>query len=212
MAVSYVHRMIAEGEHQQQDFKMRVDDARKIARTLVAFANTDGGRLLIGVKDNGSVSGVRPDEEYHMLEAAADLYCRPRVPFEVQLWKADHRTVMEVSVAPSSLKPHLAETEPEEWKVYIRRGDQNLPAPGVLLEVWKHQDEARPLRYTHTEKEKRIFEQLSLRQEGLTVSQLTRAVRIPRPLMTKLLARFIRWQLIEMDFRQDQAVYRLKGS
>ena len=50
--------MIAEGEHQQQDFKTRIDDSRKIARTLVAFANADGGRMLIGVKDNGTVSGV----------------------------------------------------------------------------------------------------------------------------------------------------------
>ena len=68
--------MIAEGEHQQQDFKTRIDDSRKIARTLVAFANADGGRLLIGVKDNGTVSGVRVDEELHMVEAAAEMYCQ----------------------------------------------------------------------------------------------------------------------------------------
>ena len=49
----YIHALIAEGEHQQQDFKFEISDARKIAKTLSAFANTDGGRLLIGVKDNG---------------------------------------------------------------------------------------------------------------------------------------------------------------
>ena len=48
----YIHALIAEGEHQQQDFKFEISDARKIAKTLSAFANTDGGRLLIGVKDN----------------------------------------------------------------------------------------------------------------------------------------------------------------
>ncbi len=46
----YIHALIAEGEHQQQDFKFEISDARKIAKTLSAFANTDGGRLLIGVK------------------------------------------------------------------------------------------------------------------------------------------------------------------
>ena len=60
--MSFIIEMIAEGEHQQQDFKMRIEDTRKIARTLVAFANTDGGRLLIGVKDNGTVCGVVPEE------------------------------------------------------------------------------------------------------------------------------------------------------
>lgn len=209
MSVPYIHRMIAEGEHQQQDFKMRIDDSRKIARTLVAFANTDGGRLLVGVKDNGAVSGIRPDEEFHMIEAAAELYCNPRVSFDVQLWKSDHRTVMEVRVEPSQVRPHRAEAEPGLWKVYIRCGDQNLPAPGVLLEVWKHADQERPLHYAHTEREQRIFDFLAGQAVGVSLSQLTRTTRIPRPVMTRLLARFIRWGLIEMHFHQDQAVYSL---
>ena len=62
----YIHALIAEGEHQQQDFKFEISDARKIAKTLSAFANTDGGRLLIGVKDNGKIAGVRSEEEKYM--------------------------------------------------------------------------------------------------------------------------------------------------
>ena len=64
--MSFVLRMIAEGEHQQQDFKLRVDDAAKIAKTLCAFANSQGGRLLIGVRDSGEVAGCRVEEEFHM--------------------------------------------------------------------------------------------------------------------------------------------------
>ena len=45
-----IEELISQGEHQQQDFKFEVSDSKKIARTLSAFANTDGGRLLIGVK------------------------------------------------------------------------------------------------------------------------------------------------------------------
>ena len=73
----YLQQLIAEGEHQQQDFKFEISDARKIARSLSAFFNTDGGRLLIGVKDNGRIAGVRSEEEIYMIEAAAKLYCRP---------------------------------------------------------------------------------------------------------------------------------------
>ena len=58
-----IEELIAQGEHQQLDFKFEVSDSKKIARTLSAFANTDGGRLLIGVKDNGAIAGVRSDEE-----------------------------------------------------------------------------------------------------------------------------------------------------
>ena len=77
----YIHLLIAEGEHQRQDFKFEISDARKIAKTLSAFANTDGGRLLIGVKDNGKIAGVRSDEEQYMIEAAAQMYCQPEVNY-----------------------------------------------------------------------------------------------------------------------------------
>ena len=58
----YIHQLVAEGEHDHQDFKFEISDARKIARSISAFANTGGGRLLVGVKDNGKIAGVRSDE------------------------------------------------------------------------------------------------------------------------------------------------------
>ena len=62
----YIRFLIAQGEHVHQDFKFEISDARKIAKTLSAFANTEGGRLLIGVKDNGKIAGVRSDEEQYI--------------------------------------------------------------------------------------------------------------------------------------------------
>ena len=75
---------------------MRIDDAAKIARTLVAFANTDGGRLLIGVKDNGAVTGANQEEEYHMIDLAAGpianwpslLMCKSGRSKGVRSWKS----------------------------------------------------------------------------------------------------------------------------
>ena len=90
----YIHALIAEGEHQQQDFKFEISDARKIAKTLSAFSNTDGGRLLIGVKDNGKIAGVRSDEEQYMIEAAARLYCRPEVSYSTQTYQVEGRSVL----------------------------------------------------------------------------------------------------------------------
>ena len=72
-----IQRLVDEGEHQQQDFKFLISDARKIARSVSAFANRDGGRLLIGVKDNGTIAGVRNEEDVYVVEQAAQRYCRP---------------------------------------------------------------------------------------------------------------------------------------
>ncbi len=74
----YVHELVEQGEHVNQDFKFAVSDPRKIARSISAFANHSGGHLLIGVKDNGVIAGVRTaDEEIYVVEQAAERYCRP---------------------------------------------------------------------------------------------------------------------------------------
>lgn len=74
---AFLLRLIREGKHQRQDFKYRVADARKLAKSVSAFANTDGGRLLIGVRDDGNLAGVRLEEEIFMMHQAAYRYCKP---------------------------------------------------------------------------------------------------------------------------------------
>ncbi|MDO4757387.1 MAG: ATP-binding protein [Parabacteroides sp.] len=129
--------LIEEGEHLQLDFKFEVSDSKKIARTLSAFANTEGGRLLIGVKDNGHISGIRSEEEYYMIEAASKMYTRPEVPFEATRWDINGKTVLEVYIAPSLDKPHAAPDKDDKFKAYIRVADENILANEVLVLAWK---------------------------------------------------------------------------
>ena len=77
-----------------QDFKFEISDARKIARSISAFANTEGGRLLVGVKDNGKIAGIRSEEEIYMIEAAASMYCQPQVEIETKTYIVEGRTVL----------------------------------------------------------------------------------------------------------------------
>ncbi len=137
-----IEELIEQGEHQQLDFKFEVSDSKKIARTLSAFANTDGGRLLIGVKDNGAISGIRSDEEYYMIEAASDMYTRPQVPFTATRWEVNGKTVLEVYIAPSGDKPHLAPDKDDKYKAYIRVADENILANDVLVLSWKKQNKS----------------------------------------------------------------------
>jgi predicted HTH transcriptional regulator len=207
--LSFILKYIEQGEHQTQDFKMRVDDSKKIAKTISAFANTDGGRLLIGVKDNGNVCGVRVDEEIHMIEAAAQMYCNPPVDFQAQVWKVDNKSVLEIIIEPSSQRPHNAQLEDGMWRAFLRNHDQNFLAPVVMLHVWKSDDGDRPQKYFHTEKEKKIFTALEEHKE-LSQNQISKMTGIPRQALTKLLARLIRWELLDFCFHQDQAKYKLK--
>jgi len=64
--------LIAKGEGERLDFKQTITSAQKIAKTLSAFANTKGGVLLVGIKDNGSPAKIQPEEEKYMLEMSAN--------------------------------------------------------------------------------------------------------------------------------------------
>ena len=120
---SYIHKLIEEGEHQMQDFKFEISDSKKIARSLVAFANTDGGRLLIGVKDNGAISGIRSEEEKHMIQTAAEMYCKPKIDFQAKEWNINGKTVLEVFVPKSKHFKHKAPDHNDIYNVYIRVKD-----------------------------------------------------------------------------------------
>jgi hypothetical protein len=134
-----IEAFIAQGEHQQLDFKFEVGDSKKVARTLSAFANTDGGRLLIGVKDNGYIRGIQGDEEYYMVEAASKLYTQPVVPFAATRWDVRGKSVLEIWIASGADRPYLAPDKDDRYRAYIRVADENILANAVLLLSWEKQ-------------------------------------------------------------------------
>jgi predicted HTH transcriptional regulator len=204
-----VKSYIREGEHQQQDFKFRIDDSKKIARTLVAFANTDGGRLLIGVKDNGKIAGVDPTEEIHMIEAAVDMYSKPKLEFQSRVWQEDMKLVLEISIEKSPNKPVLALDEEGKWKAYVRRNDHTLLANKILLNVWKHErfDQKKPEKIG--EDETRLLAIIAT-NPGITLSKIYRASNLQKSQIDRLLVLFICWNLVSMLMNENGTFYQIK--
>jgi len=208
MAQHHILKLISEGEHQLLDFKFEISDARKIARSLSAFANTDGGRLLVGVKDNGSIAGVRSEEEYYMLDAAANLYCNPPVPFQVKQWQLSGKTVLEVIIRKSDQKPHFAEEYSGKWVAYVRVHDQNFPANRVLLNVWEREKQPKGVYIKFTGKEKLLLSYLE-EYPDITISKFMRMTGLSRYHAEQILIRFISLKIMEIQFTENRVLYRL---
>ncbi len=202
--------LIDQGEHVNQDFKFRIDDQRKIARTLCAFANTSGGRLLIGVKDNRKIAGCNPEEEFHMLEGAASIFCQPELKITSKIWKEDFRLVLEVSVAKSENGPHKAKDDDGKWKPYIRIKDKTTAVNKILEWVWIEQKRktARPEHFG--EDELQLLKSIGQFQP-VTLSKLYRESTLPLRRVDRLLVLFICWDLVDMIFENDGIYYRLRG-
>ncbi len=206
---NHIQKLISEGEHQQLDFKFEITDARRLARTLVAFANTEGGRILIGIKDNGAIAGIRSDEEIFMLEAAAQMYSKPPVPFSSDEWSIKNKTVLEVIVPKSSLKPHFAAHKDGKWMVYIRVADQNLLANRVLLKVWENEKKPKGVYLKFTEKEKILLEHLE-KNPTITLAKFSRMAHISRSRAESILVKFLLLKTIDIRFTEKQTLYSLR--
>ena len=124
----YIQDLILEGEHEHQDFKYQITDARKIARSIAAFANNSGGHLLIGVKDNGNIAGVRSEEEIYMIETAAQMYCSPEQQVTFKVFNVNGKSGVKADIAEADEKPVQAQDDNGVWHVYYRVADENVLA------------------------------------------------------------------------------------
>lgn len=196
---SIVYKLIEEGEHQQQDFKFEISDARKIAKTLSAFSNTDGGRLLVGVKDNGKIAGVRSEEEIYMIEAAAKLYSKPQVECEMKIHQVEGRTVLEVIVPPGKHKPYYAKDSDNRLWAYVRVKDENILANPVHLKIWRQAVTPQGAFIHYSGEEQLLLDYLASHPD-ISIGQYSRLARIPRNKAENTLAKFVRFGLIEIVF------------
>lgn len=206
---SYIESLIEQGEHQCQDFKFEISDSKKIARTLSAFSNTDGGKLLIGVKDNGVPAGVRSDEEFHMLEAAAQMYCQPEVPLSYAEWQIDGKKILEVRVEKNRDALVSAPDKNGEYKVFIRLKDENILANGMFIKAWEQKKNGRSVNIQYTEIEKSFIETVQSKQP-INFSQLRKSLKVTPQKLNQLILDFMMIDIIELHISEKGYFYCLK--
>ena len=200
----YLLSLIREGEHQQQDFKYRVADACKLAKSVSAFANTDGGRLLIGVRDDGHLSGVRSEEEIYMMHQAAYKYCKPEASIKFDTYHAEGRTIVVATVPPSIKRPVCAQDEEGRMRAYIRINDENIVASPVHLALWRESQKPQGAMITYNEDIRKLLDVIHGQQ---TLNQIVRLSRLPRHKVITLMARLIRFGTLRWEYADQQFLF-----
>ena len=205
----YIRNLINSGEGQNLDFKFEISDSKKIARSMVAFANSDGGKLLIGVKDNGKITGIRTDEEYYMIEAAATMYCKPPVTFKAKVWSIEGKAVLEVNIPKSGNQPHSAPDPNNKWMVYIRSGDQNRLANTVLLKLWNRVKKSNGTFIKFSENEKIVLDYLK-ENKSITLNKLRKITNLSRYKAETILVNLLAINVLHINFTEKGVNYFLR--
>ena len=203
----FLQSLIREGEHQQQDFKYKVSDAQKLAKSVSAFANTDGGRLLIGVRDDGNMSGVRSEEEIYMMHLAAYRYCRPEASIKFDTYHVEGRTIVVATIPPSERRPICAVDENGKLRTYIRIADENIVASPVHLAIWREAQKPEGAMMTYTDSIKKVIK--VLQDQPLPLNQIVRRSRIPRYKVITILAQLIRFRIAQWEYTDQQFLFGL---
>jgi len=207
---TYLKDLIRAGEHQQLDFKYEISDSRKISWTMSAFSNTDGGRLLIGIKDNGNVVGVKTEEEVHMIIGAGEIFCKPALKPEITRWDVMGKTVLEVYVPKAIRRPVYARDETNQWKVWVRVKDQNFKANRVLVRSWSHQKRKRGTYIEMTDKENLFLKYLDQNQK-ITFTKTRKLLQWSHWKVENMLVNFLVLDIIQIHFDHDGIHYSLKN-
>lgn len=203
----YLLNLISQGEHSQQDFKYKVQDAVKLAKSVSAFANTDGGRLLIGVRDDGNISGVKSEEEIYMMHAAAYKYCKPESKIGFETFHADGRTVVIATIPPASRKPVYAIDDDGKRVAYIRIADENIVASPVHLEIWRQEQMPQTMmHYTDTEQ---AFIGVMRDNPQQSLNRLVRLSRQGRHHVIGTLARLVRYGIAKWEYTDMKFLFSL---
>ncbi len=200
-------QLVSLGEGANLEFKRRVPKPERIAKELIAFANTRGGRLLLGVDDNGRITGLRDvEEEEFVLRRAMQRHSDPPIEFHSERIPVAHRRdVIVISVPESGTKPHyLVGDNGAARTAYVRVADRSIEASPEALRLMRVRDGGETVTFEFGEHELMLMRYLES-YGRITVKQFASLANISRRRASKTLVTLTRANILRLhaDHRHD---------
>lgn len=159
--VKHLRQLVLKGEGDSLEFKRRATFPEKIVQEMIAFANTRGGIILLGISDDGSLAGLKyPDEELHVMNEALKKV-RPSLSYSTTMIPiGNSRTVIQYDIPESKRKPHFIIGENRLKECFVRVEDKCIRASRELKEIVKRKQRMKDIRFHYGEHEKFLMQYL----------------------------------------------------
>lgn len=182
--------LIKTGEGLFLEFKRIIPNPEKIAREICAFANTNGGTLLIGVDDDGSLIGIESYyEEHFQLSEAADYLCEPPIEYHVEIIPFKNREIALVKIKEAETKPVFVQTD-DKKAAYLRVNDKSIRASKEMIQILRNQSSDRGVTFEFGKNEQKLFRFLN-EYERITVGEFSRLVNIGTRRASRILVNLV---------------------
>lgn len=201
--------LIDEGENIQCEFKRKFTAPDKIAREMIAFANTKGGFIIFGVDDDKEVKGVESEKETaELIRETAALMCVPPVNFNISFVEMNGNEIVVASIPESAVKPHRLQDYSDQFDinkaiVTIRVNDKSVMASKEMVRLLRANSGKMTLKkYAIGTNEKTVFEYLS-RREKISVKELSNLVNISERRASRTLVKMVRANLLMIHTKDN---------
>ncbi|OKS86195.1 AlbA family DNA-binding domain-containing protein [Mucilaginibacter polytrichastri] len=202
-----IKRLILDGETVTQDFKKTITSCEKIAKTMVSFANNKGGRLLIGIADDGSIKGVKDEEEErYMITKAAHFFAKPALEPSFEEVYVDDKLVVVVEIPESDIKPHYALSDDGKWWVYVRVKDKSVLASKIVVDVLKRSNDDKGVLIEYSSKEKALLEYLEL-HDRITVKEYCELLNLSRRRAQRIMVNLVLSGVVRVHTNEKEEFY-----
>lgn len=212
MTLQEIHKIARQGEGLKVEFKKKAAFPEKIVRELIALANTEGGYLLIGVDDDGTVSGQRfIEEEVFVMEKAISEHIHPKLDYAISVIKLNPKKGVAVFVINKSTnRPHFL-VEEKRKKAFVRVKDRSIQASREMWEILRRSKTPKDMVFTYGEKENILLK--TLHEKGkITLKEFQQLAKLPGFLASKTLVRLVLANVINIVPQENEDFYTLKES
>ncbi|HPN37845.1 MAG TPA: putative DNA binding domain-containing protein [Melioribacteraceae bacterium] len=204
---------IENGENLFVEFKQRFSSFEKIAKEIIAFANTKGGVIIFGVEDDKRIYGIESEKgETELINQAAKLYCNPPVDINFYYFNIENKELVVVEIFESKNKPHRLEDYKEHLdantaEVYIRVNDKSIPASKEMIKLLQAESNSLALKnYIIGESEKAVFNFLD-NNDFITVKQLCNYGNLSKRRASRTLIKMVRAGLLFIHTKDNGEEY-----
>jgi predicted HTH transcriptional regulator len=201
--------LIEEGESLHCEFKRKFSSPEKIAREMMAFANTKGGYILFGIDDDKEIIGVESEKsEAELIKDAAENYCEPRLEYNINYIEYKGKEIVIAEIPESDNKPHRLQDYQNGFDinkaiVTIRVNDKSIQASKEMVRILRVNSKGLSLKkYFIGPNEKKVFEYLS-EYETISVKQLSNLINISERRASRTLVKLVRAQLLAIHTKDN---------
>lgn len=185
-----LRQLVKQGEGQRLEFKLKSNHPDKIMKEVVAFANSDGGKLLIGVADDKELIGLKyPDEDEYIISQSIEKFIFPKVNYSLEKIRLDNeKEVLVYDILASENKPHFLDLKgiPDERKIFVRSEDKSIQASKEVKEILKGKKKDKGYKFAYGEKENLLMKYLDKNKE-MTVTKFSELAEIPKKIASRTL-------------------------